>query len=126
MADIFISYKSEDRSAAQLLAGSLKDSGFSVWFDQGLGGDTPFHEQIAAELAAASAVVALWSRRSLDSRWVYSEANEADMHRKLINARIDDTLPPKPLIGSLRTTCPFGMGIAQIIDFKDCFATSVA
>jgi adenylate cyclase len=33
MADIFISYASEDREAAARLAGALEDRGWSLWWD---------------------------------------------------------------------------------------------
>lgn len=96
MSLVFLSYKSEDRAIAEGLGAALNDRGFSVWYDRGLAGDTPFHEQISEQLRLATIVVAIWSARSADSRWVYSEADEADKERKLINLRIDNALPPKP------------------------------
>lgn len=36
MADVFISYKTERRNAAQHLARVLELNGYSVWFDYGL------------------------------------------------------------------------------------------
>ncbi len=96
MADVFISYKSDDRVFAQTLAQRLGEQGFTIWHDQGMGADSEYHKQIAVELAAAKVVIALWSARSHDSRWVYSEADEADKANKLINASIDGQIPPKP------------------------------
>lgn len=96
MADAFISYQSDDRAFAQTLAQRLGEQGFTVWHDQGMGADSEYYKQIAAELAAAKVVVALWSARSDNSRWVYSEADEADKANKLVNASIDGRIPPKP------------------------------
>ena len=59
MSDIFISYSSEDRPKAQLLAGVLEAEGWSVFFH----GKT-FDED--------SIKVALWSR-AVQSNWVKTE-----------------------------------------------------
>ena len=96
MSDIFLSYSSEDRPTVQVLAGVLQAEGLSVWYDLGLGGDVPYHEQIAKQLELASVVVACWSDHSHRSRWVYSEADAADKLGKLVNVRLDSALPPQP------------------------------
>jgi len=96
MSDVFLSYASEDRPAAQVLAGVLQGAGLAVWYDQGLGGDTPYHEQITQQVELAAVVVACWSDKSRESRWVYSEADAADKLGKLINVRLDSSIPPQP------------------------------
>lgn len=54
MADIFISYSSRRREAAQHLAQVLENYGYSVWFDYSLiSGKTGFSEQIEEELEKA-------------------------------------------------------------------------
>lgn len=96
MADIFLSYKSEDRPFVSILASVLSDEGYSVWYDKGLSAETPYHEQIAEWLKRARLVIAIWTPRSSDSRWVYSEADEADKQSKLVNVGIGNVIPPKP------------------------------
>jgi hypothetical protein len=73
-ADVFISYKSERRAAAEHLAEILADYGYSVWWDYGLiaGGD--FGAQIESELRASKAAVVLWCSLSVNSEWVREEA----------------------------------------------------
>ena len=96
MADVFISYASQDRATAKVLATGFGRAGFTVWYDPGLGGDKPFHEQIAEQINLAGVVVAVWSANSAESKWVYSEAAEADAANKLINVTADRTVPPMP------------------------------
>ena len=78
MADVFISYKTERRNAAQHLSRILELNGFSVWFDYGLLSGADFGPQIERELRAAKAVVVLWCRLSHDSHWVLEEAHLAE------------------------------------------------
>ena len=78
MADVFISYKTERRNAAQHLSRILELNGFSVWFDYGLLSGADFGPQIERELRAAKAAIVLWCRLSHDSRWVLEEAHLAE------------------------------------------------
>ena len=41
MADIFISYKSEERALPEALASDLRAAGYSVWWDVDLLGGAP-------------------------------------------------------------------------------------
>jgi TIR domain len=77
LADIFISYKSERRNAAQHLSRILELNGYSVWFDYGLFSGIDFGRQIEREIRAAKVVVVLWCSLSRDSRWVLEEAHLA-------------------------------------------------
>jgi hypothetical protein len=78
VADVFISYKTERRNAAQHLSRILELNGYSVWFDYGLLSGSDFGPQIERELRAAKAVVVLWCSLSHDSRWVLEEAHLAE------------------------------------------------
>jgi hypothetical protein len=77
LADVFISYKSERRNAAQHLSRILELNGYSVWFDYGLLSGSDFGPQIERELRAAKAVVVLWCSLSRESPWVLEEAHLA-------------------------------------------------
>ena len=83
MADIFISYARSNRSQAEALATTLETQGWSVWWDTRLKGGDLFDERIEEELDAARCVVVLWSKDSVKSRWVRTEANEG-MNRKIL------------------------------------------
>jgi len=78
MADVFISYKSARRNAAQHLSRILELNGYSVWFDYGLLSGRDFGPQIEREIRAANAVIVVWCGLSRESRWVLEEAHLAE------------------------------------------------
>jgi formylglycine-generating enzyme required for sulfatase activity len=94
MADIFISYASEDRAAAVRLADALAGQGWSVWWDPEIPPGETWDEVIEAELDAARCVVVLWSRTSVGKPWVRLEASEGQKRKILVPARIEDVTPP--------------------------------
>lgn len=87
--DIFLSYARQDRSVARTFAEALGEEGFSVWWDASLHSGETFDEVIEQRLRDASAVVVLWSPRSVASRWVRAEATLADRRNKLAPAIIE-------------------------------------
>ncbi len=94
MADIFISYKREERASASELATALAEEGWSVWWDLELVGGERFDDKIEEELNAAGAVVVLWSLRSVVSDFVKDEATRALKLETLVPARIELVDPP--------------------------------
>jgi len=94
MADVFISYARTDRDAAAAVAASLEAHGCSVWWDSSLAGGENFSRRIEQELAAAAAVVVLWSQAAAGSDWVRDEAATAKAAGKLVPASIDGSQPP--------------------------------
>ena len=90
MADVFISYKREDRAAAEALDRALTDAGFSCWWDTSLVAGEHFNEAIQRELAAARCVLVLWTKASHDSQWVQAEAIDGFNRKILVAARLDD------------------------------------
>ncbi len=101
-SDIFISYSSQDRNRARQFAEALQQEGFVVWWDDALHSGETFDEVIEAELRSATAVVVLWSPRSVSSRWVRAEATIADRRGKLIPAIIEPC--ERPIIFELTHT----------------------
>lgn len=89
MADVFLSYSSDDRVVARIIADTLEKEGFTVWWDQALRSGQTYDERIEAALNASKAVVVLWSPRSVASRWVRSEATVADRRGKFVPAMIE-------------------------------------
>jgi len=94
MADIFISYAREDVERASHLVERFEGEGWSVFWDRRIpaGGEWP--QILMAELAPARCVVVLWSKSSVDARWVREEANEGAERKILIPARLDPVEPP--------------------------------
>jgi hypothetical protein len=89
MAEIFVSYKSEDRVKARLVAEALAQEGFDVWWDPALQAGEDYQETIDRNLREALVVVVLWSARSAKSRWVRSEATVGDNFGALAPVKIE-------------------------------------
>lgn len=96
MADVFLSYARPDAAVAERAARELGKAGWSVWFDRELPAHRVYSDVIASELESAHAVVVLWSKASVESEWVRSEANRARELHKLIQGRLDDARLPMP------------------------------
>ena len=100
MSDIFISYASEDRARAKVLAGSLEDRGWSVWWDREVLPGRQFSQIIEEELGKAKCVIVLWSKESVESEWVRNEAREAARREVLVPVSIDNVDIPLEFSGT--------------------------
>ena len=89
MPDIFLSYSREDDATATRFAQELERLGFSVWWDQALRSGEAYDEVTERALREAKAVVVLWSRHSVHSRWVRSEATIADRLHTMVPVMIE-------------------------------------
>jgi len=74
MADIFISYKHQDREKAHALAEYFIGHGYDVWWDIELLPGQQFADEINTVINQAKAVIVLWTPDSVNSVWVKSEA----------------------------------------------------
>lgn len=89
MADIFLSYNREDQATAKTIATALQGEGFEVWWDTVLRAGQTYDEVTERQLHDASAVVVLWSSRSVRSKWVRAEATLGDRKSALIPVMIE-------------------------------------
>lgn len=94
MSDIFISYASQDQERAKALAEALEQYGWSVWWDRQIPPGKTFDQVIEEELNAARCVIVLWSKDSVASRWVKTEASAAAEREILVPALIEDVKIP--------------------------------
>jgi TolB-like protein/tetratricopeptide (TPR) repeat protein len=94
MADVFVSYSRRDRARVAPLVAAIESMGWSVWWDPEIAPGQEFDRLIDAELAAASAVLVVWSKDSVESRWVRGEAREAADRGILVPVRFDDACLP--------------------------------
>jgi len=106
MTNIFISYKSERKIAAEHFAEVLRRYGYSVWFDYSLIKGKDFAEQIERQIRASKSVVVLWCSMSVDSRWVREEVHLAHDLGLLIPVKIESC------------DIPFGWRLADTIDLS--------
>src|SRR4051812_46808608 len=89
MPDVFLSYNREDQAAASQFAEALEADGLSVWWDAALRSGEAYDEVTEEALRTAKAVVVLWSKRSVVSRWVRAEATLADRNHTLVPVMIE-------------------------------------
>src|SRR6476659_2207337 len=90
MADIFISYSKADHALALKLSAFLEAEGWSVWWDKSLGAADLYRDEIMKQLAAARAVISIWTPNSIKSDWVRAEAGTAKKEGKLIPVKTAD------------------------------------
>ncbi|MEZ5915844.1 MAG: toll/interleukin-1 receptor domain-containing protein [Parvularculaceae bacterium] len=94
MPDVFISYNREDRDTARLVAGALEAEGLSVWWDAALRAGETYDEVTEQNLRGAGAVVVLWSKRSVNSKWVRAEATVGERSSSLVPVLIEECERP--------------------------------
>jgi TIR domain len=84
MADIFISYSQADRPWVEKLARLIEGQGFSVWWDVKVLPGDEFGDLVTKEIGTSKCVLVVWSKHSVNSDWVYGEADEARRTKKLV------------------------------------------
>lgn len=89
MADVFVSYKREDNAIARRIVEGIRESGLTVWWDDGITPRQAWDTEIEQALAEATTVLVLWSPRSVVSEWVRTEAHYGKDHGKLIPALVE-------------------------------------
>jgi tetratricopeptide (TPR) repeat protein len=107
MADVFISYASDDVARVRPLAEALQARGFSVWWDRALASGDDYAAVIERALAQAKAVIVVWTPASVQSAFVRDEAGRARDQGRLLPVTFDRNVQ-----------IPLGFGAFQAEDFS--------
>jgi flagellar biosynthesis GTPase FlhF len=107
MSDIFVSYASEDRERIMPLVHALEKTEWSVFWDRTIPTGKTWREVIGSEIRSSRSIVVVWSKNSVDSRWVQEEAEAGSRKHKLFPILIEDVEQP------------FGFGSIQAASFID-------
>ncbi len=94
MADVFVSYSSQDRERVIPLVEAIEQRGWSVWWDRKIDAGTTFDREIETAIDEAKCIVVVWSQNSVGSDWVRSEAHEGLTRGILTPVSIDAVRPP--------------------------------
>lgn len=96
VADVFVSYKAEDRARIRPLVGALEAEGITVWWDTHIGAGAHWREDIQEHLDAAKCVVVAWTKRSIghEGNFVRDEASRAQRRGVYLPIRLDPVEPP--------------------------------
>ena len=94
--DIFLSYNREDQARATVFAEAFEAQGLDVWWDTALTPGEAYDQVTEKALKEAKAVVVLWSKKSVESRWVRAEATLADRNKRQCQGK---RLEPSALAG---------------------------
>jgi len=89
MTDVFLSYSRADRPVAEAVARELQGLGVDVWWDHDLLGGDDYRHRISEILKRVRIAIVIWSRRSVESRWVICEAATARENKVLVPVTID-------------------------------------
>jgi TolB-like protein len=111
VTDIFLSYNREDQARAKLFAQAFEGQGFKVWWDVGLRTGEAYDEVTETALRTAKAVVVLWSKKSVQSRWVRAEATLADRNKTLVPCMIEPC--ERPIMFELTQTAELGHWLGE-------------
>jgi hypothetical protein len=85
-----ICYSKADHALALKLSAFLESEGWTVWWDKSLGAADLYRDEIMKQLAAARAVITIWTENSIKSDWVRAEAGRAKAEGKLIPVKTTD------------------------------------
>ena len=94
MADIFFSYKSDERDRVVPIVERLEAAGWSVFWDRKTPVGTTWSAFIKENLKQAKCVLVVWSHASVESHWVEIEAGKGRESGCLVPLKLDEVEPP--------------------------------
>ena len=114
MADIFLSYNEKDREVAHRVAAMLGAGGWTVWWDRRIPAGETWRSVLEDALENMRCMVVVWSKRSVESEWVYEEASEGRRRGKLVPVMIEPVRPPAGFREIQAQISPDGMAQASL------------
>lgn len=96
MHDIFISYAHEDKPRARQLVDLFEQQGWSVWWDELIKVGTKYSAILDEALSQSRCVIVIWTKDSLQSEYVRSEAHRGDARAALVQVMLEEVLLPSP------------------------------
>ena len=99
MADVFLSYKKEDRDYVQRVAAALEAAGLSTWWDDRIDPVEQWEKEIWKALDASKAVLVLWTPRAVTSPFVLEEVRRGVKRKRLVQALIESCEIPEEFKG---------------------------
>jgi hypothetical protein len=98
MADVFISYKRDQRERVKVIADLLKAEELSVWFDANLevGHAEGFDAEIEREVTSAHCVLACWTPEAVRSIYVKAESKKGLDNDTLVPVYLEQCILPVP------------------------------
>ncbi len=110
--DVFLSYSRKDLDAMRVVRDSLRESGLSVWTDEGLEPGTPnWKNAISEAVGQAQAFVVLLSPYARESVWVNNETSYA--------RTFDKRIFPVLVAGDSKSAVPIDLINAQWLDGRE-------
>lgn len=94
MADIFISFKTDDTPRVRAIYDGFRARGLTVFWSNDIPAGAPdYHAIIKAEIRKAPVVVVVWTHNSVQSHPVAQEGAQAERENKLFQVLLDDIEP---------------------------------
>jgi predicted nucleic acid-binding Zn-ribbon protein len=103
MSGVFLSYKKvDDATRASVVRTRLEALGLQIFQDVDMSAGAVFHDILNDQIKAATVVLVLWTKTSIHSHWVASEAQKGFDLVKLVGVTFDRIIPrdmPMPFNG---------------------------
>ncbi len=94
MADIFFSYKSDERDRVAPIVTALETKGWTVFWDRKTPVGISWSEHIRENLEQVPCVLVTWTIASIESHWVEIEEGKGRDRRCLVPLKLDEVTPP--------------------------------
>jgi tetratricopeptide (TPR) repeat protein len=94
VADVFLSYASQDRSRVAPIVEAIERRGWTVWWDRRIDAGAAYDREIETALDESQCIVVVWTQQSIESDWVRNEAGEGLERGVLVPVCLDTVRVP--------------------------------